>query len=133
MRIEEIRINDIYKCKVDDDNVARIVTEMNSKGELVLSKVKGESWETVEATIQDIIPISVSETTLKTIGAIKSPFEDKYIIHLNGVEFYIKRDNASNKWICAKLHSYRPQFVKFSYIHELQRFLLDKYMLTLNL
>lgn len=133
MKIEEIRINDVFKCKVDDDNVARKVIEINNKGDLVLSKVRGDSWETLEATIQDIVPVEISEQSLKAIGAIKSPFGVEFMLMAGDKEFYIKKDINSSLWLCARLHKYRPPFAKVRFIHELQRYLLDTYMTTLSL
>lgn len=133
MRIEEIRINDILKCKVDGNNVVRYVTELNSRGDIILNKVGGESWESVEATIQDIVPVEISEQSLKAIGAIKSPFGVEFMLMAGGKEFFLKKDINSPLWICARLHKYRPPFAKVRFIHELQRYLLDTYMTTLSL
>lgn len=133
MRIEEIRINDILKCKVDGNNVVRYVTELNSRGDIILNKVGGESWESVEATIQDVVPVDISEASLKAIGAVKSPFGLEYILMAGGKEFFLKKDINSPLWICARLHKYRPPFTKVKFIHELQRYLLDTYMTTLSL
>lgn len=133
MRIEEIRINDILKCKVDGNNVVRYVTELNSRGDIILNKVGGESWESVEATIQDVVPVDISEASLKAIGAVKSPFGLEYILMAGGKEFFLKKDINSPLWICARLHKYRPPFAKVKFIHELQRYLLDTYMTTLSL
>lgn len=133
MRIEEIRINDILKCKVDGNNVVRYVTELNSRGDIILNKVGGESWESVEATIQDIVPVEISEQSLKAIGAIKSPFGVEFMLMSGGKEFFLKKDINSPLWICARLHKYRPPFAKVRFIHELQRYLLDTYMTTLSL
>lgn len=133
MRIEEIRINDILKCKVDDNNVVRYVTELNNRGDIILNKVGGESWESVEATIQDIVPVEISEQSLKAIGAIKSPFGVEFMLMTGDKEFYIKKDINSSLWLCARLHKYRPPFAKVRFIHELQRYLLDTYMTTLSL
>lgn len=133
MRIEEIRINDILKCKVDGNNVVRYVTELNNRGDIILNKVGGESWESVEATIQDIVPVEISEQSLKAIGAIKSPFGVEFMLMAGDKEFYIKKDINSSLWLCARLHKYRPPFAKVRFIHELQRYLLDTYMTTLSL
>lgn len=133
MRIEEIRINDILKCKVDGNNVVRYVTELNNRGDIILNKVGGESWESVEATIQDIVPVEISEQSLKAIGAIKSPFGVEFMLMTGDKEFYIKKDINSSLWLCARLHKYRPPFAKVRFIHELQRYLLDTYMTTLSL
>lgn len=132
MKIEELRINDIYKCKTDATNTIRFITELNSRGEVVLNKVGGESWESIEATIQDVIPVEVNDNSLKLIGAIKNPFGAEYIIMIDNKEFYIKHDINSPLWICARLHKYRPPFVKFKFMHELQRYLLDNYMTVLK-
>lgn len=133
MRIEELRINDILKCKVDGNNVVRYVTELNNRGDIILNKVGGESWESVEATIQDIVPVEISEQSLKAIGAIKSPFGVEFMLMAGDKEFYIKKDINSSLWLCARLHKYRPPFAKVRFIHELQRYLLDTYMTTLSL
>lgn len=133
MRIEEIRINDIYKFKTDDETTSRVVVEMNNKGELVLNKIGGESWESVEATIHEIVPIEANEITLKSIGCFKNPFGNEYKLIVADKDFCIKKDINSPLWICSRLHKYRPPFVKFRFIHELQRFLLDNYMVTLSL
>ncbi|MBQ2396200.1 MAG: hypothetical protein II304_04035 [Bacteroidales bacterium] len=133
MRIEEIRINDILKCKVDGNNVVRYVTELNNRGDVILNKVGGESWESVEATIQDVVPVDISDASLKAIGAVKSPFGLEYILMAGGKEFFLKKDINSPLWICARLHKYRPPFAKVKFIHELQRYLLDTYMTTLSL
>lgn len=133
MRIEEIRINDILKCKVDGNNVVRYVTELNNRGDIILNKVGGESWESVEATIQDVVPVDISDASLKAIGAVKSPFGLEYILMAGGKEFFLKKDINSPLWICARLHKYRPPFAKVKFIHELQRYLLDTYMTTLSL
>lgn len=133
MRIEEIRINDILKCKVDGNNVVRYVTELNNRGDIILNKVGGESWESVEATIQDVVPVEISEQSLKAIGAIKSPFGVEFMLMAGDKEFYIKKDINSSLWLCARLHKYRPPFAKVRFIHELQRYLLDTYMTTLSL
>lgn len=133
MRIEEIRINDIYKLKTDDETTYRVVVEMNNKGELVLNKIGGESWESVGATIHGIVPIEANETTLKSIGCFKNPFVDEYKLIIADKNFCIRKDINSPLWICSCLYKYRPPFVKFRFIHELQRFLLDNYMVTLSL
>lgn len=132
MRIEELRINDIVKCKTDDNNVVRYISAMNNRGDIELNKIGGEKWETLEATISDIVPVEISDTTLKAIGAVKSPFTEEYILLVDKKEFFIKQDKFSLMWICSRLNKYRPPFVKVKYIHEIQRYLLETYMAILS-
>ena len=87
----------------------------------------------LDATIQDIVPVEISEQSLKAIGAIKSPFGVEFMLMAGDKEFYIKKDINSSLWLCARLHKYRPPFAKVRFIHELQRYLLDTYMTTLSL
>lgn len=132
MRVEEIRINEVYKCKADDNNIFRYITEINSRGDLLLNKVGGDAWEVLESTIYDIVPVEASPEAFKALGAIKSPFGVEYLLILDGKEFSIKKDINSPLWVCSRLHKYRPPFVKFRFIHELQRYLLSNYLVTLT-
>lgn len=132
MKIEELRINDIVKCKTDNSNVARYITEINNRGELILNKLGGEQWESLEAEISDVVPVEINEINLKAIGAVKSPFTNEYIILAGNKEFFVKPDINSSLWICSRLNKYRPPFVKVKFIHEIQRYLLETYMSVLR-
>ena len=99
MRIEELRINDVYRCKTDDANIVRFVSEMNNKGELILNKVGGDDWETLEATIRDIVPVDANDATFKAIGAVKGLFGVEYTLMIGDKEFFIRKDVNSPLWI----------------------------------
>lgn len=132
MKVEEIRINDIYRCKTDSNDTLRYVTEINNKGDLILNKVGGSDWEHIEANVADVVPVEPNDEVFKAIGAIKNPFGLEYVINVENKEFYIRRDVNSPLWVCARRNKYRPPFTKFRFIHELQRYILDTYMVSLK-
>lgn len=132
MKIEELRINDIVKCKTDDKDTIRYVSSMNNRGDIELNKVNGEEWEVLDASISDIIPVEINASTLKIIGAMKNPFTNEFVILADNKEFCLKPDLNTPLWICSRLNKYRPPFVKVKFIHEIQRYLLDSYMTVLK-
>lgn len=132
MRIEDLKINDVVKCKTDKNDNIGFVTNLSIDGLVTIQRIGSGSWDTTEAPIEDVRQVEVTEQTLQKIGALKNPLVNEFVITLNNINFAIRKDLSSQMWICSKLDRYKPPYRKARFISEIQDFLYTNYKVSFH-